>query len=84
MPGLFRSKFNEKAGNVPFSIECVGIQREMGCECGEGKQGGECLNLLGEPVEGVRVDRVDLVVVQRQPGHLTITHSDKTSTKPKS
>ena len=38
----------------------------------EGKQGGgECLlHLLGQAVEGVRVDRVDLVVVQRQPGHL--------------
>ena len=43
----------------------------------EGKQGGKCLlfHLLGESVEGVRVDRVDLVVVQRQPGHLPITRS---------
>ena len=64
----------KKQEMFPFPIELLGFNEKC-CECGEGRKArrrGECLllHLLGEPVEGVRVDRVDLVVVQGQPGHL--------------
>ena len=62
----------KKQEMLHFPLNCCDSTRNVVNAEKEGKQGGKCLllHLLGETVEGVRVDRVDLVVVQRQPGHL--------------
>ena len=55
----------------PSSVRKTGGQAQVEAEK-EGKQGWarSARHLLGQTVEGVRVDLVDLVVVQRQPRHL--------------
>ena len=52
------------------SVKKTGGQAQVEAEK-EGKQGwASARHLLGQTVEGIRVDLVDLVVVQRQPRHL--------------